>query len=178
MALAAEQAKKRGVGHLVEFLHGDFMGPPFAQATFDAVLNHETFCYAPDKLAYLRRVLAGRTLAVPGGFSEWRSHVAGPGGSTCRGAARLAHASARVPARRGCGAREGHEDIGVEDLSSEAAVSTRNFRKRLIVLTMLAGPTGGQSRASQEFTEATVNYDLGPRQGAFAYRFISGARPT
>ena len=41
VALAAEQ---RGVDHLVEFHYGDFMDMPFPDGSFDAVLNHETYC--------------------------------------------------------------------------------------------------------------------------------------
>ena len=71
VGLAMEQAEQRGVGHLVEFRYGDFMEMPFPNAWFDAVLNHETYCYAPDKLTYLQgvqRVLkpGGRWQAVDG----------------------------------------------------------------------------------------------------------------
>ena len=183
VAVAAAQAKKRGVSHLVEFLHGDFMDPPFAQATFDAVLNHETFCYAPDKPAYLRGVLGA---LKPGG--RWQCLEGFLSGAPMSRAHEEAHAAVQrgwrmpplEPWRDVIAALEeaGYEDIGVEDLSSEAAVATQKLSQRWTMLTLLAGPTGGQSRASQEFMEATVNYDLGLRQGAFAYRFISGARPA
>ena len=70
VALAAKQAERRGVGHLVEFRHGDFMDLPFAGASFDAVINHESFCYAPDKVAYLQGVR--RVLKPGGGGRPWK----------------------------------------------------------------------------------------------------------
>ena len=68
VAVATEHAEQRGVGHLVDFRYGDFMDLPFPEASFDAVLNHESFCYAPDKLAYLRGV---RRVLKPGG--RWQA---------------------------------------------------------------------------------------------------------
>lgn len=56
VGLAQEQAEEAGVGALCEFHYGDFMDLPYEDASFDAVLNHESFCYAPDKLAYLKGV--------------------------------------------------------------------------------------------------------------------------
>ena len=54
VAVATRKAHERGAGHLVEFRHGDFMDLPFADATFDIVLNHESLCYAVDKFACLQ----------------------------------------------------------------------------------------------------------------------------
>ena len=68
IAVARQHAERRGVGHLVSFRHGDFMDLPFPDASFDAVLNHESFCYAPDKLAYLRGVYR---VLKPGG--RWQA---------------------------------------------------------------------------------------------------------
>ena len=68
VAVAKRFAQERGVAHLVEFKHGDFMEPPFPDATFDVVLNHESLCYAVDKLAYLQGVYR---VLKPGG--RWQS---------------------------------------------------------------------------------------------------------
>ena len=64
----------KGVGHLVEFHHEDFMDLPFRDADFDVVLNQESLCHSADKLAYLRgacRVLkpGGQWLAMDGFLS-------------------------------------------------------------------------------------------------------------
>ena len=72
----------------------------------------------------------------------------------------------------------GYVELREQDLSSEAAMSTEKISKRWIMFTLLTGPTGGQNRASQEFTEATVNYNQGLQEGVFTYHFISGARPV
>ncbi len=68
MAVASQKAQERGVGHLVEFLEGDLMNLPFADESFDAALNHESFCYADDKPAYLQGVYR---VLKPGG--RWQA---------------------------------------------------------------------------------------------------------
>ena len=183
VAVAAEHAEQRGVGHLVDFRHGDLMDLPFPDARFDAVLNHETFCYAPDKLAYLRGVY--RVLR-PGG--RWQAVEGLLSGEPLSEAQEEAHTIAQrgwrmpplEPWRDVLAALEqaGFEDIRDQDLSTEAAVSTERISKRWLLFTFLTTPSGGQNRASQEFMEATVSYDQGLREGAFTYRFVSGARPA
>ena len=66
--VATGHARRRGVGHLVEFHYGDFMDLRYPDAHFDAVLNHESLCYAPDKAAYFRGV---RRVLRPGG--RWQA---------------------------------------------------------------------------------------------------------
>ena len=66
--VATEQAAKRGVGDLVEFMYGDFMSLPFPEGSFDVVLNQESFIYAVDKAAYLRGV---NRVLKPGG--RWQA---------------------------------------------------------------------------------------------------------
>ena len=182
VALATEQAEQRGVGHLVEFLLGDFMNLPFPDASFDAVLNHESFCYAPDKLAYLRGVY--RVLR-PGG--RWQCLEG------LRSGAPMSEDMERVDAIMQRGWRTpplepwrgvivaleeaGYTQIREQDLSSEAVVSTDRFSKSWLLFTMAAGPAGGQSLEVQEFMEAGVSYNHGLKEGVFTYRFISGARP-
>ena len=183
VAVAAEHAEQRGVGHLVEFRHGDFMDLPFPDARFDAVLNHETFCYAPDKRAYLRGVYR---VLKPGG--RWQCVEGLLSGTPLSEVQEEYHAIAQrgwrmpplEPWRDVVAALDeaGYVEIREQDLSAEAAISTEKISKRWIMLTLLTGPTGGQNRASQEFMEATVNYDLGLREGVFTYRFVSGAKPA
>ena len=184
IAVATRHAEQRGVGHLVEFRYGDFMDLPFPDAGFDAVLNHESFCYAEDKLAYLRgvfRVLkpGGRWQALEGLLSG-AADVGRPGSEPRNGAARLAHAASRTVAGCACGPREeaGFVDIRETDLSSEAATATKRLRDGWLLLTFLNPRSGGLNQASREFMEATVGYDQGLRNGAFTYHFLSGARPA
>ena len=180
--VATEHAERRGVGHLVEFRCGDLMDLPFPDASFDAVLNHETFCYAEDKLAYLRGVYR---VLKPGG--RWQAVEGLLSGTPMTAAQEEAHAIAQrgwrmpplEPWRDVLTALEeaGFDEIWEQDLSSEVAPATERIRKRWLLFTFVTSPSGGQNRASQEFMEATVNYDQRLREGAFTYRFLSGARP-
>lgn len=182
VAVATEHAQRRGVGGLVEFRYGDFMDLPFPDARFDAVLNHESFCYAPDKLAYLRGV---HRVLKPGG--RWQALEGLRSGAPLSEAQEEAHAIAQrgwrmlplEPWRDVLATMEeaGFERIKEQDLSTEAAASTERISKGWLLFTFLTSPSGGVNSASQEFMEATVNYDQGLREGAFTYHLVSGAKP-
>ena len=183
VAVAAEQAEQRGVGHLVEFRHGDFMDLPFPDASFDLVLNHESFCYAPDKLAYLRGVY--RVLR-PGG--RWQCLEGLLSGAPMSESQKEMHAIAQrgwrmpplEPWRDALATLEeaGFTEIRTEDLSLEVAPATERIRKGWLLYTLVASPALGSNRASQEYMEAAVNYDLGLQEGVFTFRFVAGARPV
>ncbi len=182
IAVATRHAEERRVGHLVEFRHGDFMDLPFADASFDAVLNHESFCYAPDKLAYLRGVL--RVLR-PGG--RWQALEGLLTGAPMSQAQEELHAIAQhgwrmpplEPWRDVLATLEeaGFAAIRDEDLSSEVAPSTRRLRNAWLLLTLVNPRPAGFNRASREFMEATVSCDQGLREGVFTYRLMSAMRP-
>ena len=183
IAVATQHAEERGVGHLVDFRYGDFMDLPFPDAAFDAVLNHESFCYAEDKLAYLRgvyRVLkpGGRWQALEGLLSGARmseeqeaNHATAQRGWRMPPLERWRDVIALLEAA-------GFIDIREQDLSSEAAPATKRLRDGWLLLTFLNPRSGGLNRASQEFMEATVSYDQGLREGVFTYHFLSAARPA
>lgn len=182
VALATEQAERRGVGDLVEFRYGDFMEMPFPDKEFDAVLNHETYCYAPDKLAYLRgvyRVLkpGGRWQAVDGFLSDKR----------------LSADDEAIHARMRRGWRTlplepwravlatldeaGFEAIGERDLHAEVAPAT----EKLSNLWKLFGDhftPPKRAWAYKDFMEGVVSFDEGLREGVFSYRVIHGTKPT
>lgn len=183
VAVATEQAERRGVGHLVEFVYGDFMNLPFPEASFDAVLNHESFCYAEDKRAYLRGVYR---VLKPGG--RWQALEGLRSGEPLSKAQEEYHAIAQrgwrmpplEPLRDVLAALEatGFENVRERDLSSEAAKSTERISQGWLLFTLLTTPSGGVNRASQEFMEATIGYDRGLREGVFTYHLVSAARPA
>ena len=183
IAVATEHAERRGVGHLVEFVHGDFMALPFPDESFDAVLNHESFCYARDKLAYLRGVYR---VLKPGG--RWQALEGLMSGAPVSEAQQEMHDKAQFgwrmpplePWREVLATLEeaGFGQIEARDVSSEVAPSTESLRKRWQFFSFLFGSAGGMSQASREFMDATVNYDLGLREGVFTYHFLSASRPA
>ena len=182
IAVATQHAEQRGVGHLVDFRYGDFMDLPFPNAGFDAVLNHESFCYAEDKLAYLRGVFR---VLKPGG--RWQALEGLLSGAPISNEQEASHATAqrgwRMPPLEPLQdvlallKDAGFVDIRETDLSSEAATATKRLRDGWLLLTLLNPRSGGLNRASQEFMEATVGYDRGLRDGVFTYHFLSAARP-
>lgn len=181
--VATQHAEARGVGHLVDFRYGDFMDLPFPDATFDAVLNHESFCYAENKLAYLRGV---HRVLKPGG--RWQALEGLLTGVPMSEAQETLHATAqrgwRMPPLEllrdvlATLARAGFVGIYDQDLSSEVAPSTKRLRDGWLLLNLMNPRSGGLNSASQEFMEATVSYDEGLREGVFTYCFVSGARPA
>ena len=181
--VATKHAEERGVGHLVEFRHGDFTALPFADGSFDAVLNHESFCYARDKLAYLRGV---RRVLKPGG--RWQALEGLRSGLPISGDQETTHARAQwgwrmpplEPWRDVLATLEaaGFEKAEGRDLSAEVAPATKKLRDRWLMFTLLMDPAGKVSQASREFMEATVAYHEGLRAGLFTYHLLSGTRPA
>ncbi len=180
--VAAQHAKQRGVDHLVDFRYGDFMDLPFPDLSFDAVLNHESFCYAEDKLAYLKGVY--RVLRPAGRWQALEGLLSGtPLSEVQKEMHAIAQRGWRMPplepwrdvlATLG---EAGFERISAKDLSSEAARSTGRICQGWMLLTFLNPRSGGLNKASQEFMEATAGYDQGLQEGVFTYHFLSGARP-
>ena len=183
VAVAREHAEERGVGHLVEFVHGDFMMLPFPDAHFDAVLNHESFGYVWDKRAYFRGVYR---VLKPGG--RWQSLDGLLSGVAMSEAQQKAHAIMHrgwrmAPLEPWRNVSESLEEAGfveicAEDLSSEAATSTKEMSRRWRMYMMLTGSTGERQRILQQWKEATVNYDRGLRAGIFTYHFMGAVRPN
>lgn len=183
VAVATENAERRGLGDLVEFRYGDFMDLPFPDDTFDAVLNHESFCYAPDKLAYLRGV---HRVLKPGG--RWQALEGLLSGTPMSEAQEAVHVSMqrgfRMPALVSwldLGAtleQAGFEDIRQRDLASEVAPSTGETRKRWQLFVFTSPPPRPERAAYHEFMWAAVDFDRGLRDGVFTYRLVSGAKPA
>ncbi len=183
VAVSKDLAEERGVSHLVDFRCGDFMDLQFPDACFDAVLNHGSFCYAKDKLAYLQgvyRVLkpGGRWQAIDGLLEVVPSSES----------EEMLHASVQYGWRSPPWIlwrdvltilkEAGFEDIRDQDLVPEVKPSTENARKRWTLSLFLIPSLSKENRAYHEFMQAAVDLDRGIQEGVFTYRFFSGTRPA
>ena len=182
IAVAADQAERRGVGHLVEFRHGDFMDLPFPDSSFDVVVNQESCCYAPDKAAYLRGVFR---VLKPGG--RWQSLDGYLSGKPMTRAQEELHARMH----KGCltppwpQAREivtalaeaGFEDLREQDLTSEVLPAVEKLRNTYEFFMPWPMPAS-QQKSYEGFAEAFFCFDQGVNEGVFSYNFVAGSRPT
>ena len=179
---AAEYAGQQGVGHLVEFHHGDFMDMPYPDAHFDAVLNHESVCFAPDKLAYLRGV---HRVLKPGG--RWQVLDGFLSGAALSEEQEEIHAAVyrgwHIPPLvdwrelRGMLEEAGFEQIEVQDLAAEVAPFSVQLRNQFVFLGSLVIPPS-RADAYGDFRNAVFHYDEGLREGIFTYCFMSGKKPA
>lgn len=182
VALATEQAEQREVGHLVEFRYGDFMEMPFPNACFDAVLNHETYCYAPDKPAYLRGV---HRILKPGG--RWQTLDGFLTDKRFSESDETIHANMQrgwhtMPLERWRNVladldKAGFENIGEVDLDAEVAPATEKLCKLWILFGSYFTPPS-RAWAYKEFMEGILNFHEGMRQDVFTYRLIFGSKPA
>ena len=180
--VAAEHAERQGVAHLVEFRHGDFMDLPFRDASFDAVLNHESVCHAADKLAYLQGVYR---VLKPGG--RWRAMDGFLGGRKLSDAQEAIHArvyegwhtAPLEPWREVLAVLEtaGFEQINVQDLVTEVAPFSEKLRKQWAFFGPWLIPPS-RAKPYEDFKDAVIHYDEGLQEGIFTYCHLSGAKPV
>ncbi len=183
VALATDFAQQRGVGHLVEFRHGDFMDMLFPDASFDMVTNQETYYYAPDGLAYLRGALR---VLKPGG--HLRMLEATLSGKPMTGAQEAVHASLQRGFRMlrplsslsellATVEQAGFERICERNLDTEVAPAAESLSKRWKLFVLLTPPPRPDEIVYHEFMQAAVDFDQGLQEGFFAYNLISAAKP-
>ena len=184
VAVATEKAHERGVADLVEFEFGDFMELPFPEAGFDAVLNHESFCYAVDKPTYLQGVYQ---VLKPGG--RWQvleaELLTENGPRSERHDALLAEVERnwRLPSMGSWSdvlamvEEAGFTEVEEQDLSAEALPSVNRIRRGFLSVSFLNPQIRETNPAFQEFMDASLAYAEGLSEGLFTYRFISAMRP-
>ena len=180
--VAEGQARQRGVDHLTEFRYGDFMDFPFPDASFDSVLNHNSFCYAADKLAYLQgvhRVLkpGGRWQAVDILTQDAPMSETQEAYRTNVEQGWLLPPVASWPSVATALEEAGFDQMECQDLSAEVLRSTEKIRKQWQLYTFLIPPAGWPRGAILESAEAAVNYSLGLQEDVFTYNFLSARRP-
>ena len=183
VAVAAQKAQERGVGHLVEFLEGDFMDLPFADESFDAVLNQESFCYAVDKPAYLQGVYR---VLKPGG--RWRALDVVQCGTLKSDEHRALLATLRRGWRlppfllwrevRSMLEEAGFTAIVNRDLTAEALPWRLEYRQCLRLFLFLNPHIGEMYPTPLEFMNGSVCFAQGLSDGVLSYNFYSATRPV
>lgn len=183
VAIAAKHAQQQGVDHLVDFRHGDFMDLPFPDSCFDAVFNHEAFCYAPDKLAYLQGVyrilkpkgrwqaLEGLLCDVPMSESQQAIHRRMQWGFRMPPLASWREVLAALE-------EAGFKEIQHQDLASEVKQSTDYTRNRWLAYLFLNPRSSESNQAYHQFMQAAMDFDQGLKESVFTYCFMSGMRPA
>ena len=160
------------------------MDLPFPDAGFDAVLNHESFCYAVDKPAYLRGVY--RVLKPGGRWQVLEAELLTENGPRSERHDALRAAVERnwrlPPMESWPDVRAMVEDAGFagveeQDLSAEALPSAERIRQAFLSVSFLNPQLRETNPALQEFMDASVAYAEGLSEGLFTYRFLSAMRP-
>ena len=185
VAVATRFVHERCLAHLVEFKVGDFMELPFPDATFDVVLNHESLCYAVDKLAYLQGVY--RVLKPGGRWQSLDAELANRNGPLPEQHDELLAAverNWRLPSYRAWRdvlsivEEAGFTGIEAQDLTSEALPSTDRIRRAYLSFSFLNPQIRETNPALQEAMDGSVCFAQGLSEGLFKYRLISATRPA
>ena len=182
VVVAAEFAERQGVDHLVEFRHGDFMDMPFPDESFDVVINQESFCYAPDKRAYLQGV--SRVLKPTG---HWRMADSVLSGKPMSGSQQEVFVNMqrgyRIPPFPSLNEvlatleQTGFEELWERDLDEEVLPETERRSKWWKLVVLLTPPPRLEDLSLHEFMQATIDFDRLLRKGVFTYRLIAATKP-
>lgn len=184
VAAGTKWAEENDVGHLADFRHGDFMDIPFPDATFDAVINLESFCYAApdDRSAYMRGV---RRALKPGG--RWCLMETLLSGKEMSPAQDAVHVSLQrsclvpplMPLRdlTAMMRRTGLADIEVRDLDAEVAPFIESLTRRWKTFVLFTPPPKPDQVAYHELMQSSIDFGQGLREGVFTYPRVYGVNP-
>ena len=182
VAVGTDVANRQGVGHLVDFRHGDFMDMPFPDESFDAVLNHESFCYVPDAMGYLKGVYR---ILRPGGC--WRLMDGLRTGKPMNKGQMAQYSNFRrgwvlpqiqtLHGLRSVLEQAGFEGIMDRDLDPLIMPYIENFERRYKVLVLMSPPLKLEDHAYHKFLQAAFHFGQGIQEGVFTYRLVSGWKP-
>lgn len=186
VSVATELAKREGVGHLVNFCHGDFMDLPFPDSTYDVVLNQESFCYATDKNDYLRGV---HRVLKPGG--KWQALETLLTGVPLSEQQEMIHISMQrncvMPPMETANSvsaaleQTGFTDIRNDSYDEEVMKHTDLIQKRWALWQLFFMPGLNDSdvaRAGRGLIGSACDFGRGLEEGVFTYRFLSGTKPA
>jgi SAM-dependent methyltransferase len=190
--LARTLASTRHVANRCQFLIADMNALPFATESFDAIVNEETWCYAPSKVAYLQSV---RQLLRPGGVfravdlaiaDEPHSPRVSRDHRTVQAGFRLASLISPEQTQEDL-RNTGFEEISVVDI-------TRKVRRAaLLILAFSAGPYllttlkidrvlyGSEPRLAGHYrghVAACMAFNRGLFNGTFHYLYVTARRPA
>ncbi len=182
VAVGTDIANRQGVGHLVDFRHGDFMDMPFPDESFDVVLNHESFCYVTDALAYLEGV---HRILRPGGC--WRladglrtGTPMNEGQMALNNAARRGWAMPDLHSLNDlCSAlsQAGFDDIEERDLDHLILPFLKKIERKYKTSMFLSPPPKPEDLAYLRFLQSALYLGQGVLEGIFTYRLVSGWKP-
>lgn len=183
VALNTQWAEQQGVSELVDFHYGDFMKMPFADETFDVVVNQESFCYASDRLAYLRGV---RRVLKP--LGKWRLldalRTPKPMSESQQSLSLNMQRSWHIPPLASMFElvttldKAGFENIWERDLSDEVLAFCDDFLRRWRFLVFASPPPKPHQVPFRELMQGCIELDKGIQEGIFSYSLVSGTSPN
>lgn len=176
--LAQQWAEEQEVGDLVKFYHGDFMELPFPDATFDVVVNQESFCYATDRLAYLRGV--SRVLK-PGGRWQMLDFILA--NRSMSASEKALHLSLQrsyhmpplttIPQLLATLTEAGFQQTSERNITAQIMPCAEAHRNRLKLFVLMAPPLQPRAANLRELIQGIFDGEKGFREEVFTYNFVS-----
>jgi cyclopropane fatty-acyl-phospholipid synthase-like methyltransferase len=177
VGISQDLARRSGVESLTRFHRMDLMDLTFEDRSFDYVFNQETFCYASEKLAYLRSVQ--RVLKPGGAWQAVDGFLSGKPMTTAQDFLHLQMQRGwRMPPLTST--REvaqhlsqlGFRNARTRDLSIMAAPTCRAYVSKYLPRV----PAVAGDRVTQENMDAVLGASIGLLEGVMTYEFVRGSK--